>query len=709
MDISLFKIKDFIKRWGFLIVLCFVAISTVLMSVNSVNKTQLQVGDVSPKTYKATKDVENTIATERNQELAKAEVQTIYSVDETKNQEINSHKDSFFKEIDLTRSIYNADLQKLEDSNSSNTTAYRGTTTTEEDIISEQVDEIIKELENLELDITKIARSDLEYILTMDNEDYTIFKNIIDKSVSQITTDGLTSSQYEEGDFYTGEDNNVSIYETMLVNNIISLITEPNVTVDVDATQAAIDAAVADVSPVMYLKNQTIVSDGDIITDEQLAVLVKLNLTGTVKEFSFFNICGYVIIIIMEYITIGLVFNKKENEKFFAKNYKYLFFTLNIIMLLCIFFTPKEYSLISPIFIIIFILSTLYNNFIACIVSVVYIILYVLTDGIIPLEGMFLLITTAFISAIVTKNIERFRVVKISLIISLISSLIYFFMYNLYSSNSGEFLSVFASSIIMFGFILVSIIFAIGVLPFFEITFGILTDHTLEDLINQERPIFKKMLAETPGTFHHSIVVANLSEAGAKAIGANAKLAKAYGYYHDIGKLSAPMYFIENQVGYNYHDDLDCIESAKVIKNHVDYGLELRKEYKLPKFIDNAILSHHGTSVIQFFYRRALEDEAIKEVDIQDFTYKGFIPDSKELSILMLADIVEAGVRSIVPKAKSMEEVDSFIDKIIDGKSKEGQFNNSELTYREMQEVKNAFMVILKGMYHNRITYPSQK
>ncbi len=704
-----FNINKFISKWGFLIALYIITLALVLFFVKDLSESQLQAGDVATRTYKATRDIENEVATKRNQELAKAEVETVYTIDDSKTQAIYKRYNDFFAEVGVARSKYAGRISELEKNiNKENLEVSQDSLNASKDrVLNDLVDELTNSLNALEFDIKEIAKTDLDYIVNMSKEDYLMFKGYVEQTIKIETADGITQADYNEGDFYKATDSSLSIYETMLINNVLTVILEPNVSVDVEATQAAMDAAVESVEPVMYLKNQTIVNDGEIVTEEQLQVLMKLNLVGTLKELKFANIICYAIILGVIFVTTGLVFLKKENEKFMSKNYKALFFTLNALTIISIFFTPTEYTVLSPIFILIFIVASLFNNFMAILVSIVYSVLYVLFDQTAPEESIFLLISSIFTSVIVTKDIKRFRLVKTSLIVSLVSGFTYLMLLIIFEVDKVG-LHTLEQVITLTIFILASMVFANGIIPFLEVSFNLLTNHRLEDLISQDRPIFKRMMAETPGTLHHSVVVSSLCEAGAEAINANAALAKVYGYYHDIGKLSAPNYFIENQIDYNYHDDLECVDSARIIKNHVDYGIEIRKEYKLPKFIDEAILTHHGTSIIQYFYRKAQSNDSLN-VNVEDYTYNGRIPTSKELTILMLADIVEAGVRSIVPKAKDISEIEEFIDKLIDGKINEGQFNESELTFSDISKVKAAFMSVIKRMYHNRITYAQPK
>ncbi len=714
---KILEINKILKKWGFLVVLFLVTFLALIVVVNNDSKSQIKAGDVSPKTYIATRDVENEIATKRNQELAKAEVQTVYTIDESKNQAIFKRSEEFFSQLDSIRAVYSINrdqfLKQVEEHEKSidenGVARVKSPSTTEEEILQTQVDKIISTFEELEYDIKNVVRADFEYLLTMPKTDYETLRVVVDRRIKVLTQSGVTNSIYDKGDFYSTDNTEVSVYESMLINDIIGILIEPNVSVDVAATQDAMNKAVEKVQPVMYLKGQTIAVEGEIITEEQLQILIKLNLVGSIKDLGFGNIFAYLCILGIVYAIIGLVFIKDQSKKFMVNNYKYMFVLLNLLMLLGMVIIPEEYTLYSPLFVLIFILANLFNNFIALLMSIVYIIFYALIGRVAPIEILYLLLTSSLTAVIVTVDIQRFRVVKVSLILSFVSGLIYILLNVIFRFEAIPPVLFVKEVLVVVAFVLVSSIFANGVVPFLEATFNLLTTHGLQEIINQENPIFKRMLAETPGTFHHSVIVSNLCEAGAKAIKADAMLAKAYGYYHDIGKLSAPMYFSENQTGYNFHDDLECKESARVIKNHVEYGLQVRKEYKLPKFLDDAILTHHGNSIIQYFYRKAKDVEKQEDINVEDYTYTGYIPDSKELTILMLADIVEAGVRSIIPKVSDFKEVEEFIDKVIDGKMKEGQFNDSKLTLSDIAKVKAAFITVIKGMYHNRITYPAQK
>jgi len=253
-----------------------------------------------------------------------------------------------------------------------------------------------------------------------------------------------------------------------------------------------------------------------------------------------------------------------------------------------------------------------------------------------------------------------------------------------------------------------SVILATGSLPIWEALFDTTTPFKLSEMTNPDKKLLRRLALEAPGTYHHSLIVANLAETAALAIGANATLARVGGYYHDIGKLSSPTYFTENQLGENPHDKLSPQESAKIIMEHVPYGVTLATQNKLPKAIKEIIAEHHGTTVTKYFYFKAVKE--LSAANQNDYRYNGRIPSSKESAIVMLADTCEAAVRSMVESFKSMDEIERIVTNLIKDRlsmADDNQLVDSSLTLKDLEIIKQAFMGVFKGMYHQRIAYPS--
>jgi hypothetical protein len=239
-------------------------------------------------------------------------------------------------------------------------------------------------------------------------------------------------------------------------------------------------------------------------------------------------------------------------------------------------------------------------------------------------------------------------------------------------------------------------------LPLFEKLFDFTTDLTLLELGNLNLPLFKDMAIDAPGTYHHSIIVGNLAEAGARYIGADPVLARVGAYYHDIGKLKKPEYFIENQIGMrNPHDTLKPQMSTLIIISHVKDGIEMARRMKLPKKVIDVIEQHHGTSMIELFYRKALE---ISSDTAQDsYRYPGPRPKTKETALVMLADSVEAAARG--ERNITVAKLQKIVKENIEKKFNDGQLDDCPITRHDLEQVKTAFMPILTGVFHPRIDY----
>jgi putative nucleotidyltransferase with HDIG domain len=250
-------------------------------------------------------------------------------------------------------------------------------------------------------------------------------------------------------------------------------------------------------------------------------------------------------------------------------------------------------------------------------------------------------------------------------------------------------------------------------LPLFERGFRVTTDITLLELADMNKPLLRKMAMTAPGTYHHSIVVGNLAEAAAEAIRANGLLARVGAYYHDIGKLVNPGYFVENQQGLesseSKHTGLKPKVSSLIIGAHVKDGVDLARKERLPEPLIDVIREHHGTSVMEYFYNKAREDaENPDEVNAADYGYPGPRPRSKESAIIGLADTVEARVRSTGEKM-SPKRIEAEIDDVIEKRWHDHQLDDAELTLSDLRKIREAFFRVIVGMYHQRIKYPDQE
>ncbi len=251
-----------------------------------------------------------------------------------------------------------------------------------------------------------------------------------------------------------------------------------------------------------------------------------------------------------------------------------------------------------------------------------------------------------------------------------------------------------------------SSVLTIGFLPFFETVFGILSPINLIELSNPNHPLLRKLLIETPGTYHHSIIVGNLAESAAETIGANGLLARVGAYYHDLGKTKRPTFFIENQLNMeNPHDNIAPSLSKKIIISHTKDGVEMLKEHKLPHAIQDIAQQHHGTTLLKYFYYKALK-ETDEEIPESEYRYPGPKPQTKEAAIVGIADSIEAAVRSL--SKPTNESIEEMVRKIIKSKLDDGQLNECDLTLKELEIVAISMLETIKGIFHSRIEYPDE-
>jgi len=294
---------------------------------------------------------------------------------------------------------------------------------------------------------------------------------------------------------------------------------------------------------------------------------------------------------------------------------------------------------------------------------------------------------------------RRNAIIRAGLIIGIVQAITLLFLERFKISNFSAYITLFLNGI-------ASSVIAVGILPVFEYLFNTVTNISLLELADFNNPILQRLMMEAPGTYHHSLVVGNLSEAACQATGAHALLARIGAYYHDIGKLSKPEYFSENQdIAVSKHDTLSPTMSKMVIMNHVKEGMELAKKQKLNWKLVDFIQQHHGKSLVYYFYRRALENlESEQQILEEGFRYPGPKPNTKETAIVLLADSVEAATRTL--KEPTPVNIEDLVHKVINNKFIDGQLDECDLTLKDLEMIAVVFSRILGGIYHSRITYP---
>ena len=316
-----------------------------------------------------------------------------------------------------------------------------------------------------------------------------------------------------------------------------------------------------------------------------------------------------------------------------------------------------------------------------------------------PFKAWFIFMTFCSCAILlVNKAHKRTSVIKAGLIAGLIQLISLMLLERLWINQPSRYLILMVNG-------LISGVIVLGILPVFEYLLQTVTNISLLELADSHHPILQRMILEAPGTYHHSLIVGNLSDTACTAIGANGLLARIGAYYHDIGKLQKPEYFIENQqIKKNLHDALSPTMSKLIIMNHIKEGLELAKKYSLSPALWDFIQQHHGSSLVYYLYRRALEgSEEDQEVTEEGFRYPGPKPNTKETAVVLLADSVEAATRTL--KDPTPAKIEEVVHKVINNKFIDGQLDECELTLKDIERISSIFAKILSGIYHSRVNY----
>ncbi len=524
---------------------------------------------------------------------------------------------------------------------------------------------------------------------------------------------GITESSYENEKLDKLIQRNIPANtprnQVTVITALLKEIITPNLVVDDLATEIAKKNAQNSVKPyeVVFKKGDKILFEGEPVTKLKKDALREAGYN--VFELNFAGIIGIFLLVLFS-TYIFLQYEKSFDKKLLDSHHMVITGFLAILLALISVTIPTGFSpyiLPFPAFIIILAIFT--NARIAGFASML--MLALLTIGLhygIEFTASFIFIN--IVSMITISRIKfsrRFDLILTGLKISIAGIIIVACIYLLEKFLIDvENLLILRDLCLFFVNGILSGIIALGTLPILESSFGIITPYGLAELADHNQPLLKRLQFEAPGTYHHSLMVSNLAEAAAEAIGANPILARVGSFYHDIGKLKRPLFFVENQSYFgieNPHTKLNPRLSKMVITAHPKDGVELAKEYHLPTIIHAFILQHHGEGLASYFYNQAIAEEGIENVKEEQFRYTGPKPNMKETGILMIADAVESAVRSL--KTPSNEEIEAIIDKIIKERLNDGQFSDCPLTLKDLKVIATTFNRILRGMQHNRIKY----
>ncbi|MDR2514512.1 MAG: HDIG domain-containing protein [Christensenellaceae bacterium] len=719
-----------------LLTLCFAMIFGALLLLVTPEQHDLVVGELAPKTIKATKDVEDKIATERERERQKNSIiEPIIKTDPHISDRAATKANEILDGLRRIRGEYAvaamasptpipltpqpstdeagetpADGATPESTASpAPTQAPMPTLPPEERYLEAMVGEF-SALGLSEYEMRAVLGAEPAAFEHMAEALTTLLSDVMERGVGagslEITLDNLALDLAKQG---------VASQLVGPANAILRQCVEENAFIDEVATEAMRSQLAGAVEPVIYKKGQNIVQDGEIVTEQQYRMIEALGLIRSGRQD--FNLyLGFGLFMLTLYFVTLLYM--LQYEKQMLRRPKIVLLLCLIILLQLLFAWLVKLSGVQSFFTPVHVAALLITVLVGPRLSLFMNLIIGLFVGAIVTgaEGLMagamfeILLMSALTGSLAVflgrKMLRRSALMYCGILLGLADALVVFTVGLLVDTNLIE--TLLAAAWALGGGVL-SALLTLAFLPLLESAFNLITPQMLLELSTPTQPLLRQLQTEAPGTYYHSLMVANLAEAAAERIGANALLCRVGAYYHDIGKTRRAIFFKENQRDQpNPHDGMEPKVSANILVNHVRDGLVMGEKAKLPQRIRDMIAQHHGTDMMAFFYYKA--KEASKEggelVDPADYRYDGPRPQSKEAVILMLADTTEAATRTL--KDRAPEVVSAFIHKLVQAKFENGQFAEAPITFRDLGEIEDSFVKTLTGIYHERIQYPSQ-
>ncbi|ULT55699.1 HD family phosphohydrolase [Neobacillus drentensis] len=702
------KLLDFtFFRILFFIVLGIVLVGALYNHVKP-EKLELSLFSVAENTIRSPATVEDKESTETKRKEAINQVQPVYAL---KNEYTQNRVDlitSIFQAANEVNNEIKEAMKKQEEAGSDEST------TNEEPSDSDKESQLKAKLTS---SVSKeLSNQVFAALIHANNDELAIAKDLTVTAINNVMTKRISADEVENAKKRVEEELKYTTLNDELKLAAIELgryAVIQNEFYDSNATEELRQQAAENVEPVKILQGQIIAEEGELINQD---IYRRLKLVGLINnDRSYKPLIGLVLLISITLSAIYYYFHQMKSLPEKRQTYLLLYgiififsiFIMKIISMLQV-FNFDGIGYIFPAAMSGMLIKILIDEKLAIFMSV----LMAVCGSILFNEGItgtlnfsvgiyFLFSSIAAILFLNSQN-RRSRIFQAGIIASLINILTIAALMLLPNGQySGIEYGYYLITALVSG--VISAVLTVGVLPFFEASFGILSTIRLIELSNPNHPLLRKILMEAPGTYHHSVMVANLAESACEAIGANGLLARVGSYYHDIGKTKRPNFFIENQINHeNPHDKLPPEKSATIIIAHVLDGAEILRKYHMPKEIIDIAEQHHGTTLLKFFYHKALQGQStMKE---EEFRYPGPKAQTKESAIVGIADSLEAAVRSL--SQPTPELIDTFVKKIVTERLEDGQLNECDITMKEIETVSHTLCETLKGIFHSRIEYP---
>ncbi|CAG7619984.1 HD family phosphohydrolase [Paenibacillus allorhizosphaerae] len=682
----------------------------------------IQLGSIAEKDILAPRSIPNEVATEKAKEEAAGRVQPVYKIVSLKNeiavetifeklQQINSDQDvSLTDKVNIYKTVIPT---MIEDHLDRVLKTFADSGQTNELLMVEM-------RKNFREQQYRIPEESFYKIPRLTKDDLAAMEPVAKEIVSKLMNDQILDAQtvrVKVPELVNASTLSKSITRE-LVQELVRAALTPNKFYDQKGTDEAKGHARDSVKPVLINKNDVLVAKGEEITKEIYDHLSSLDLLK--DDTSYWPHLGLFLFTMLLCLVLYM-YIRQSTLSISYYNVPLLMFVLIVIMTIA---GMKVFSMLqnleypyiaflAPTAMGAMLLAILLDAQLAFVAAVVFGIMASIVfnaDHVQTFDYKYglLTLTSSFAATFsIQRASQRASILKAGLMgsifgVVLVASLL------LFEDHEANKEALFAASFALGGGLLTAV-FVIGLLPFLEVAFGILSPLKLVELSNMNHPLLRKLLTETPGTYHHSVMVGNLADTAAEAIGADGLLCRVGAYYHDIGKTKRPSYFIENQTNMeNPHDKIDPALSKSIIVAHARDGVEMLKEYNIPKPIRDIAEQHHGTTLLQYFYHKAkkqAEEKGEKPPEESEYRYPGPNAQTKEAAIVGIADCVEAAVRSL--RNPTVEQIDSMVRKIIKGRLDDGQFNECDLTIKELDRIAKALNETLLGIFHSRIEYPA--
>ncbi|MBO4884438.1 MAG: HDIG domain-containing protein [Clostridia bacterium] len=665
----------------------YLALLAMLLAVFAPEQYDLRAGQVSPITITASKDVEDTVATQALIDEAVAAVPVSYTLDEGVQPAVMASFSDVFDAMEEVR----AGVQGGDDPTA---------------LIEAQA--LLPDLE--------LAEEDVGLLLSLDEETFAALRS----SVMGIADELLASRVAEGGENEARvklerELDNSGLFSDAAVDlagRAAAACLRPNMLIDQETTDLNRQKAADSVEPVVYLKGRNIVRSGEIITRAQIAMLESLGMLKGNRSIDVLMYVGVALLAFLVLLMLAIYMITYEQEILRDARRTGLLCVILIVTCGICMVSQSLNQFLVPVALGVMLTTLLLKSRLALIVNLALGALSGLMNS--GVSGSFatsliIVMMTSIVSgplciALIRNKTQRVVVLLAGLMVCLSNMLTTLAVGLITETNTANVLSW---ALWSGGSGLLSGVLCMGLQPLLEWVFNLVTPAKLMELSNPNHPLIRRMILEASGTYHHSIIVANLAEAAADAIGANGLLARVGAYYHDVGKLKRPMYFKENQIGDNPHDRTDPMVSAAILTAYPSDGVALAEKFRMPQPILDIIQQHHGDTPVIYFYDRCLKQNGAENVNIDDFRYPGPRPQTREAAVVMLADTIEAAARTAPDR--SSEALETLIRKLIRDKIDDGQLNESPMTMVDIEKATKAFVMVLSGVFHQRVEYPDMK